>query len=306
MKTWQIKELGDLTGVSRRTLHHYDRIGLLKPSIRQENNYRLYSERDLGRLQQILALKFFGFELKQIAALLNEDDSQSVHNLRIQHQLLHSEISRLQDALQCLSSLIEEADRSKSINWQMTVKLIEVFKMNEQLNQTWLSNIFTQDELKQYAELKVNFTEQQKQDLHQEWLDIIAVAEVNLNHDPASEIGAKLSERTMTWVVQAFKNKRALGTKIWHGYVEGKHDNDISQPAIDWLRKALDAYYTKKCDDFIAKAIKVDANSKQGKALLQEWQDLVVEKFGDDLANIDKFYQDLDAEFITWLKVAEA
>lgn len=306
MKTWQTKEFGDLTGVSRRTLHHYDRIGLLKPSIRQDNNYRLYSERDLGRLQQILALKFFGFELKQIAALLEEDDGQSVQNLRIQHQLLQCEISRLNDALQCLTTLIEEADRSKSINWQMTVKLIEVFKMNEQLNQTWLSNIFSQDELKQYAAMKLSFTEQEKQVHHQEWLDIIAEVEANLSHDPTGAVGAKLAARTMTWVQDAFKENRTLGSKIWHGFSEGKHDNGISQATIDWLHQAIDDYYTKKCQDFVARAMQQDANSQQAKVLLQEWQSLLDEMFGNDLASIDKLYQELDADFVTWLKTAEA
>jgi DNA-binding transcriptional MerR regulator len=59
MAQWYVKDLSKLTGVSVRTLHHYDQVGLLKPSIRQENGYRLYSERDLLKLQQIVALKYF-------------------------------------------------------------------------------------------------------------------------------------------------------------------------------------------------------------------------------------------------------
>ena len=63
MKTWYAKQLSDLANVSIRTLHYYDKIDLLKPSIRRPNGYRLYSETDLAKLQQIVALKFFGFEL---------------------------------------------------------------------------------------------------------------------------------------------------------------------------------------------------------------------------------------------------
>lgn len=66
MKTWYAKELSKLANVTVRTLHYYDKIDLLKPSIRLENKYRLYSESDLAKLQQIIALKFFGFELNQI------------------------------------------------------------------------------------------------------------------------------------------------------------------------------------------------------------------------------------------------
>jgi len=54
-----------------RTLHHYDRLGLLKPSGHTEAGYRLYGERDFARLQQIVVLKFIGFPLKQIKNVLD-------------------------------------------------------------------------------------------------------------------------------------------------------------------------------------------------------------------------------------------
>ncbi len=73
MAEWYVKDLSKLTGISVQTLHQYDRIHLLKPSIRLPNGYRIYSEKDLLRLQQIIALKFFGFELSQIKKLLNSD-----------------------------------------------------------------------------------------------------------------------------------------------------------------------------------------------------------------------------------------
>ena len=73
MAQWYVKELSKLTNVSVQTLHHYDRINLLKPSVRLPNGYRLYSEKDLLKLQQIIALKFFGFSLSQIKILLSKD-----------------------------------------------------------------------------------------------------------------------------------------------------------------------------------------------------------------------------------------
>ena len=58
MTHWYVKDLSKLTGISVQTLHHYDRIELLKPSLRLSNGYRVYSEKDLLQLQQIIALKF--------------------------------------------------------------------------------------------------------------------------------------------------------------------------------------------------------------------------------------------------------
>jgi len=67
------QEFADRAGVTVRTLHHYDRLGLLSPSGRTDAGYRLYSDRDLLRLEQILALKFIGFPLAEIRKLLKRD-----------------------------------------------------------------------------------------------------------------------------------------------------------------------------------------------------------------------------------------
>jgi DNA-binding transcriptional MerR regulator len=61
--TWKVGELAERTGVSVRTLHHYDEIGLLSPPWRTEVGHRLYSVRDILRLQQIRSLRALGFGL---------------------------------------------------------------------------------------------------------------------------------------------------------------------------------------------------------------------------------------------------
>lgn len=71
MTKWYVKDSSKLTNISVQTLHYYDHIDLLKPSLRMSNGYRIYSEKNLLKLQQIIALKFFGFELAQIQTLLN-------------------------------------------------------------------------------------------------------------------------------------------------------------------------------------------------------------------------------------------
>ncbi len=74
MKHYSVNKLAKLAGVSVRTLHHYDRMGLLKPSIRTEAKYRLYGENELIRLQQILFYKELDFSLSEILAILNDPD----------------------------------------------------------------------------------------------------------------------------------------------------------------------------------------------------------------------------------------
>ena len=60
-----IKQVSEISGVSVRTLHHYDEIGLLSPK-KQENGYRYYSDEELSQLQTILYYKYLGFSLKEI------------------------------------------------------------------------------------------------------------------------------------------------------------------------------------------------------------------------------------------------
>ncbi len=74
MKTYSVNQLANLAGVSVRTLHLYDELGLLKPSIRTEAKYRLYGEAALFRLQQILFYKELHFPLKDIAIILDDPD----------------------------------------------------------------------------------------------------------------------------------------------------------------------------------------------------------------------------------------
>ena len=69
-KLWQTNEFAKQAKVTVRTLHHYDRIGLLKPQKRTANGFRFYGEAEFARLQQITTLKFIGFSLTQIKEIL--------------------------------------------------------------------------------------------------------------------------------------------------------------------------------------------------------------------------------------------
>ena len=86
MKT--VKEVSHISGVSVRTLHHYDAIGLLKPAQITEAGYRLYDEDALGRLQTILMLKTLEFPLKEIKAILDAPNFDAVAAMEQQIKLL--------------------------------------------------------------------------------------------------------------------------------------------------------------------------------------------------------------------------
>jgi MerR family transcriptional regulator, thiopeptide resistance regulator len=96
-----------LAGVSVRTLHHYHRAGLLRPSGRSAAGYRLYSLGDLKRLQQILFYRTLGFALDEISQILASPGDDADAHLRRQHRLLRERIARQQDMLAAIEKEME-------------------------------------------------------------------------------------------------------------------------------------------------------------------------------------------------------
>lgn len=93
MKT--VGEVAELAGVTVRTLHHYDELGLLSPSGRSEAGYRLYSYDDLARLREILIWRTLGFPLTEIGSLLDDPGHDRLGALERQRELIEREIDRL-------------------------------------------------------------------------------------------------------------------------------------------------------------------------------------------------------------------
>lgn len=90
-----VKEVAALTGISVRTLHYYDEIGLLKPSGKSDAGYRLYDEASLETLQQILFFREFDLPLKEIGAILDDPSRERNEVLRMQRRMLEAKKERL-------------------------------------------------------------------------------------------------------------------------------------------------------------------------------------------------------------------
>ena len=102
----QIKEFAQQIGVSVRTLHYYDEIGLLKPSeVDAQNGYRFYDERSLERMQEILFYRELDFSLKTIAQILSSPDYDKQQALTWQRKLLFAKKERLERLIDALDSL---------------------------------------------------------------------------------------------------------------------------------------------------------------------------------------------------------
>lgn len=120
----KVGDVAGLAGVSVRTLHHYDELGLLRPSRRSESGYRLYTDADLERLQQILFYKELGLGLEQIGEIMNAPDFDRRAALLEQRRLLAAQVLRLKATLQ----LVDKTLASIKGGYPMTKEeMFEVF-----------------------------------------------------------------------------------------------------------------------------------------------------------------------------------
>ncbi len=102
-----IGELADLAGVTVRTLHHYDRIGLLRPGHRTAAGYRSYTESDADRLAQVLGYRELGFSLESIRSILDEPSPDHGRHLLRQRSLLTERIERLRRIVAAIDTTVE-------------------------------------------------------------------------------------------------------------------------------------------------------------------------------------------------------
>jgi DNA-binding transcriptional MerR regulator len=105
----KVKEVAELAGISVRTLHHYDEIGLLVPDGETEAGYRVYSESNLELLQQILFFRELGFSLKRIKEIVHDPSFDRQEALELQRSMLMEERKRLDRMIETLERTIRHS-----------------------------------------------------------------------------------------------------------------------------------------------------------------------------------------------------
>ncbi len=189
---YQAREFAERTGTTVRTLHHYDRLGLLRPTNYTAAGYRLYGESDFARLQQIVALKFIGLSLKQIKELLNRSKLDLAATLRLQRAVIEEKRRQLE----MVSRAIMRAERTLLTNnatdWEAFRKIIEEIDMEN--NMEWAKKYYTDEQL---AELKGRWSPEIQAKAERDWAALIeeVKAAMNEGQDPAGETAQALAAR---------------------------------------------------------------------------------------------------------------
>lgn len=102
-----VKEISNITGISVRTLHYYDEIGLLKPTDKSDAGYRLYDDKALEQLQQILFFREFDIPLKEIKAVMENPALDRNHILKMQREMLLTKIKRMEHLVASIDDILK-------------------------------------------------------------------------------------------------------------------------------------------------------------------------------------------------------
>ena len=284
MNQWYVKELSQLTGVSVRTLHHYDRIALLKPSLRLSNGYRVYSEADLLTLERIIALKFFGFSLTQIKLLL-KDEKNALQPFTEQIKFLQQKAETLLNAQEVLQKIIAAMDNNLEIPWQKAIEMIGVYKMIEDVNESWAKNVLSESELKQYTEFQKKLAgsdHKAKEAFEKAWANLCQIVALHINIDPQSAKASEIAEQCMTLVNGLYGQEYAhLRKSVWEkGFKTGAIDEryGLNTEMVTWLDKAIDHYYRQRIY-----AVLNTIQDPQA-TVLPAWKTLMEELCGQDVS----------------------
>lgn len=221
---YQAQEFARLAGVTVRTLHHYDRIGLLKPSGYTGAGYRLYRKRDLVHLQQIVTLKFIGFPLKEIKQLLNRNSFDLAEALTRQKEIIDDKRQQLELAIKAIEKAKDLLAIDSEPDWDAFRQIIEVITM--QNNMDWTRKYYSEEAKQKIAERAQSIPPEVIEQAQHDWTELIREVEsaVVQGIDPRSEQAAGLAERWVTLIkgftggnqaIQAGLNKMYSDQDSW-------------------------------------------------------------------------------------------
>ncbi|WP_423757737.1 MerR family transcriptional regulator [Burkholderia sp. NLJ2] len=304
----KVGELAKRSGLTVRTLHHYHAIGLLTPSARADNGYRLYDRHDIARLHQIQALRRFGLSLTEIGDYLNQPGTPLVDLVAKQIALLDRQLAQtaqLRERLVSLHAQLAAGTEPELADWLTTLELMTVY-----------DKYFSEEEL---ARMPM-YRKSQAGDA--EWIAL--VGEVRALHDagvpPEDERARALAGRWMTMLVRDTNNDPRLLAKLnlMHEHEPAMQSKiGISTALRDYVLRAASETKMRIFEKYLApdeirfmrahygeRAMEwpqlmgdvrdaIDAGAKpdapEGRALAQRWLELFYSYAGHDPATHAKF-----------------
>jgi DNA-binding transcriptional MerR regulator len=243
---YRIQEFAMLAGVTVRTLHHYDRLGLLKPSARSDAGYRLYRDCDLARLEQIVVLKFLGLPLKQIGRLLRRESSLR-DALRAQQRVLADRRQRLGFAIDAIGEAERALAAGGEPNWDLFKTIVREIEMQNDTD--WSKKYYSPDAQAKVEDRKKLWSPELQAEVSLKWSELyVDIERAIADGEPPS--GARAQALAARW------------RKLLEGFTGGDPEiqkglNTMWADQKNWPSPQRERYTIKpEIQDYIMKAMK--------------------------------------------------
>jgi len=238
----KVGELARRTGVSVRTLHYYEELGLLSPSHRSEKGYRLYAPADVARLQQIKSLQQVGFSLEEVRSCLESPDFSPLRVIELHLNRLQEQITRQQRLRQRLEVI---AERLRAANEVSTDNFIQAIK-----EVTMLEKYYTPEQLEQLKRRRAVLGEERIREAEAEWRELFAQFEAQMKQGagPASEPVQTLARKAQSLIQEFTGGNLGIGRSLNRMYqaeggpkVMAQHGYRVDPAVWDYMAKATAA-----------------------------------------------------------------
>jgi len=195
-RLWKVGQLAKATGISVRTLHYYDEIGLLKPSHHSRSNHRLYGEEDIMRLSQIVSLRQLGFSLDEITEFLGRKEASPLGIIEMHLARLREQMELTQKLCARLEGIAAHLASRERASVEELLQTIEVMNMFEKY--------YTKEQLSQLEARRRALGDEAIRAVEAEWPTLIERVrdEMNKGTPPTDEGVQRLAQRWMELVEQ--------------------------------------------------------------------------------------------------------
>lgn len=243
MKTeyWKVGELAKRTGLSVRTLHYYDEIGLLPPSHRTASGHRVYSVSDVVRLQQIKSLRQLGFALDEVRNFLDGRDTSPQCVIRLHVARLREQVRLQQRLCGRLDAIATKLDARADVSVDEFMETIQEIEMYEKL-----SSYYTPEQRQFLDERRSAVGEDRIKHAESDWKRLIAEvrAERDKGTDPTSEAVLALARQWSDLIAEFTGGDPGIGKslgKVWQGEPSLREKTGIDAEIFEYIGKAMAA-----------------------------------------------------------------
>lgn len=237
-----INKVGELTGVTVRTLRYYDKIGLLKPASKTEGGHRLYTNEEIKKLQQVQFLKKIGFSLHEIKNMLASSEWDWSESLKSQLSFVIKEQENLKKIELSIRELIHGIAIEGTENWTAIQKIIQLSNKDKEIQQYYRESLFKDRDMKLWEKIP-NMTSDNPESL--EWIALIGQLKHYMRDGSKAPKVQNIIRRMEEKRLEEFEDEDEFVDKLWKIRMSPKQSEKLGLYPIDQdVLEFMDQAYT--------------------------------------------------------------